>query len=100
VNVEDRQRSQALPSLPAFHITIALKLCLECLNVNWRKLPHRYLAKPWRDLARNNLAVADGSLVRDPALDIDCEPMLKVLPDAHLSRVNVGPLGLAAEQPR
>jgi hypothetical protein len=42
--------------------------------------------------------MADCGLVRNPAVDIDREPMFKIFPEAHLGRINVSPLVAAIEQ--
>ena len=62
--------------------------------MNRRKLAHRHIAKAWRNLTLDNLAVAHRSLVRNPPFDIDREPMLKVFGNTHLRRVNVSPFVL------
>jgi hypothetical protein len=59
--------------------------------MRWRELAHRHLSNAWRNLPLNKLAMANSSLSRNPALNINREPMLQIFRDRHLRRINIRP---------
>jgi hypothetical protein len=66
--------------------------------VNCGELSEWDSADARNDVVADDAAMADRSLVRNPAININGQPMLKVFRHAHLSRVNVSPLIPAIEQ--
>ena len=79
-------------------MTVLLKLGLKRFDVCWRKFANWHTTDPGDDLALDNLPMADRGFARNPSLNVNSEPMLKVFPNTHFGAIDVGPLVPAIEQ--
>ena len=66
-----------------------------CVGVSLRT---GHTTDPGDDLALDNLPMADRGFARNPSLNVNSEPMLKVFPNTHFGAIDVGPLVPAIEQ--
>src|SRR5262249_17426148 len=98
MNMQDRLSRQRLTGFPSFYVTLSPYLCLGSFNVNGRVFAHRDMPKEGNYLVPHNPSVPICSLGRNPSINVNAEPMLKVLSNGHLRRIDVRPFIATIEQ--
>src|SRR5262249_4092808 len=82
-------RGEALTLLSTLHVAFLLQIGLEDFDVNRNQLPHWHQAKTWDNLMLDDATATGCGFGSQLAINVDSEPVFKILRHRHLGRINV-----------